>query len=178
VTFKDGSGPLEDGSAMLLAKHTSAPLPEIVDHLHRVSDNLETQCLFLTMGRLQNAPPPGVVREFWQKEGVTFAGLRMLDGNGLARANTIRPLDLAAVNLAARRSPVGQRFFESLSVYANGTIRAKRGAMSGVRTEVGFLQTSVGRELTYAIMGNALGRGVDFWALKQELLEAIRDIGF
>ena len=50
--------------------------------------------------------------------------------------------------------------------------------MSGVRTEVGFLRTATGRELTYAVMGNALGSGIDFWGLKQELLDAVRDAGF
>jgi len=27
-------------------------------------------------------------------------------------------------------------------------------------------------------MGNALGSGIDFWGLKQELLDAVRDAGF
>jgi D-alanyl-D-alanine carboxypeptidase len=72
----------------------------------------------------------------------------LLDGSGLARANTIRPLDLAAVDYAARHTTHGDRFLQSLTVYANGTIRAKRGAMSGVRTEVGFLTTPSGREST------------------------------
>jgi D-alanyl-D-alanine carboxypeptidase/D-alanyl-D-alanine-endopeptidase (penicillin-binding protein 4) len=178
VKFANPPGTSVNDKRIPLSKHQSAPLPEIVDHLHRVSDNLETQCLFLTMGRLQKAAPADVVRDYWQKAGVSFAGLRMLDGNGLARANTIRPLDLAGINSAARRSPQGQRFFESLTIYANGNIRAKRGAMSGVKTEVGFLRTANGRELTYAVMGNALGRKVDFWGLKQELLDAVATAGF
>jgi hypothetical protein len=48
--------------------------------------------------------------------------------------------------------------------------------MSGVKTEVGFLTTPSGRELTYAVMGNALG-SVSFWNLKQELLEALPGAG-
>jgi D-alanyl-D-alanine carboxypeptidase/D-alanyl-D-alanine-endopeptidase (penicillin-binding protein 4) len=177
VTIGGQTLPSAGSERPVLAKHLSAPLPEIIDHLHRVSDNLETQCLFLTMGRQAKAAPSHVVREFWEKADVQFAGLRMLDGSGLARANTIRPLDLAAVDFAARHSAHGERFLQSLTVYANGTIRAKRGAMSGVKTEVGFLKTPSGRELTYAVMGNALG-SVNFWTLKQELLDAVPGAGF
>jgi D-alanyl-D-alanine carboxypeptidase/D-alanyl-D-alanine-endopeptidase (penicillin-binding protein 4) len=175
VKFAGESATVTQSSLVPISKHQSPPLAEIVDHLHRVSDNLETQCLFLTIGRNARASSQDVIRSFYEKAGVNFVGLRMLDGSGLARANAIRPLDLAAANFATRHSPHGQRFVESLSAYANGTVRAKRGAMSGVKTEVGFLRTQAGRELVYAVMGNALGRKVDFWKLKQDLLSSVHD---
>lgn len=170
--------PVASASRVVLASHRSASLPEIVDHLHLVSDNLESQCLFLTMGRVKQGDPAAVVRKYWEDAGVAFTGLRLLDGSGLARANMIRPLDLAHVNLAARRGPHGQRFFESLASYANGTVRAKLGAMSGVKTEVGFLRLPDGREVTYAVMANGLGPDVDFRTLKARLLETVRTRGF
>lgn len=162
------------GERTVLARHTSAPLPEIIDHLHRVSDNLEAQCLFLTIGRKMNADPAAAVREHWEGVGVKFAGLRLLDGSGLARANMIRPIDLARVNFAARRSAQGQRYFDSLSTYLDGHVRAKIGAMSGVKTQVGFLRTTQDRELTFALMGNGLSPGRDFWTQLEALLETIR----
>ena len=152
--------------------HESAPLPEIVDHLHEVSDNLESQCLFLTMGKRGNAAPEKLLRKYWEDAGVSFTGLRLIDGSGLARATMIRPVDLARVNLAARRGPSGDRFLQSLSVGSNGALRSKRGAMSGVRTEVGFVIRG-GKEYPFALMANGLGSGVDFWRLKQPLLDAI-----
>ncbi len=161
-----------------LRAHRSTPLPEIVDHLHRVSDNLEAQCLFLTMGHLKREDPARVVREYWEKAGVSFTGLRLIDGSGLARANMIRPLDLARVNHAARRGPHGDRFRESLSAYLDGKVRSKLGAMSGVKTDAGFLTLPDGRECTYALMANGLDTRLDFWPLRARLLESVRTARF
>ncbi|MEA3212052.1 MAG: hypothetical protein QOE70_5109 [Chthoniobacter sp.] len=173
VKFGDRPGPFAASAKTTLASHQSPPLPEIIDHLHRVSDNLEAQCLFLTIGRRQNADPADAVRQYWEKAGVTFVGLRLLDGNGLARANMIRPLDLAHVCAAARRGPHGQRFYESLTAYAKDTVHGKIGAMSGVKTQVGFLQTRSGREFTFVVMANGLPAGRFYWALQEELLAQV-----
>ena len=164
VKFAGGAGPFPAATRTTLASHQSAPLPEIIDHLHAVSDNLEAQCLFLTIGRKQNADPADAVRRYWEKAGVEdVAGLRLLDGSGLARANMIRPLDLARVNLAARRGPHGERFYESLTAYAGGKLRGKIGGMSGVKTEVG-------RELTLPRPTGCRGRdSID--VAHQQLLE-------
>jgi D-alanyl-D-alanine carboxypeptidase/D-alanyl-D-alanine-endopeptidase (penicillin-binding protein 4) len=158
------------GTAVL--SHDSEPLPVIVDHLHEVSDNLEAQCLFLTMGNVGGAAPEAVVKGYWEKAGVSFTGLRLIDGSGLARAAMIRPVDLARVNLAARRGPSGDRFLRSLTAGWNGVLRSKRGAMSGVRTEVGFVIRG-GKEYPFALMANGLGSDLDFWRLRGPLLDAI-----
>ena len=174
VKFTDRAGPFATSATIPLARHRSPPLPEIIDHLHKVSDNLEAQCLFLTIGQRQAATPADSVRQYWENAGIAFTGLRQLDGSGLARANMIRPLDLARVNFAARHGPEGQRFYESLTASANGAVRGKIGGMSGVKTQVGFLRTATGRELTFALMGNGLPASREFWARSGELLETIR----
>ena len=165
---------LPEGDRTTLARHWSASLPEIIDHLHRVSDNLEAQCLFLSIGKKLENDPAAAIRAHWENAGVAFTGLRLLDGSGLARANMIRALDLARVNSAARRGPHGQRYQQSLSAYLGGNVRAKIGAMSGVKTQVGFLRTAKGRELTFAVMGNGLAPGGDFWQQVEKLQEAVR----
>lgn len=156
---------------VLLARHESAPLSVIVDHMQEVSDNLEAQCFFLMMGVKAGKDPVDVLKEYWEGMGVTFKGLRLVDGSGLARATMIRPVDLARVNFLARKSGYGERFFASLPGSENGSVRSKRGAMSGVRTEVGFVKRG-GKEYTFALMGNGLG-SVDFWKLRESLLEQI-----
>lgn len=176
VTFADGAGPFAESTKTTLATHQSKPLAEIIDHLHRVSDNLEAQCVFLTIGLKQKADPAEAIREYWEKAGVSFVGLRLIDGSGLARANMIRPVDLARVNLAARQGPNGERFFKSLSTYAEGSVRGKVGGMSGVLTQVGFIRTEKGRDLTFAIMANGLSRGADFWTRLDELLDTVRTL--
>lgn len=158
----------------ILAKHQSAPLPEIVDHIHRVSDNLESQALFLTIGLRRQTDPAEAIRAWWEEAGMRFVGFRYVDGSGLARANMIRPVDLAMVNLQARRSPFGPRYFESLTKYGGGSVRGKVGGMSGVLTQTGFLQTNGGEEWVFAIMANGLQPGSGFWGLKDELFAAIR----
>jgi hypothetical protein len=44
-----------------------------------------------------------------------------------------------------------------------------------VKTQVGFVQTAKGRELTYAIMGNGLSPGRGYWAQLEKLLANVRD---
>lgn len=157
---------------MVVASHLSAPLPEIIDHMQEVSDNLEAQCLFLTLGNREGAPAAEVLRRYWENAGIEFTGLRLIDGSGLARATMIRPVDLAMVNLKALKGPHGERFFQSLPVSRNGTMRSKRGAMSGVKTEVGFVIRGEKR-YPFALMANGLGGDVDFWRLRGYLLDEI-----
>ena len=175
IPFADAPVPFTKSERTTLARHQSAPLAEIIDHVHKVSDNLEAQCLFITIGLRQNIPPAEAVRQYWEKAGVQFVALRLLDGSGLARANMIRPIDLARVNLAARRGPHGQRFFESLTQYADGAARGKIGGMSGVKTQVGFVRTAAGRELTFALMANGLPVDRSFWQRLEALLKTVSD---
>lgn len=163
----------EESAAEVLARHPSAPLAEIIDHLHRVSDNVEAQCLFLTMGRIRGGDPVEVVRGHWEKAGVSFSGLRLLDGSGLARANMIRPLDLARVNHAALHGPHGERYLASLSTYLDGKVSSKLGSMSGVKTDTGFLRMADGRRLAFALMANGLDPSLDFWPLRNRLLQTV-----
>jgi D-alanyl-D-alanine carboxypeptidase/D-alanyl-D-alanine-endopeptidase (penicillin-binding protein 4) len=150
-----------------IAAHRSAPIRDFIPHLHAVSDNVEAQSLFLKMGGAD------AVRELWAKRGVEFAGLRLEDGSGLARASRIRPLDLARANHLTRRGPHGALFHESLSASRGGAVRSKGGAMSGVRADTGFFTREDGTELTYTIIANGLTKGADFWAFRDAVLDAV-----
>jgi D-alanyl-D-alanine carboxypeptidase/D-alanyl-D-alanine-endopeptidase (penicillin-binding protein 4) len=158
-----------------LVLHDSKPLPEILDHLHKVSDNLEAQCLFLTIGSQKSTDPDAAytLRRHWEGRGVEFKGLRLIDGSGLARANMIRPLDLAMVNHLARRGPHGERFRQSLTAYVGGRVRAKLGAMSGVKTDVGFITMADGREFTFCLMANGLNPQLNYWPLRDTFLQQV-----
>ena len=74
-----------------------------------------------------------IVTQHWENRGLTMAGLRMEDGSGLARADSIRPLDLAKILWLTRRGPQGEAYFQSLNAAHEGRIRWKGGAMSRVR---------------------------------------------
>ena len=161
-------------ATVVLHRHLSATVEEIVTSLHRSSDNLEAQCLFLRIGVKAGIAPQQAVKSYWESHGLTFAGLRMLDGSGLARANMIRPLDLAKVNLVARRHVHGDRFLASLHASGNGSLRSKNGAMSGVRTEAGFVLHPDGSEWVFAMMANGLSPEADYLKWRANLISAMR----
>ena len=136
----------------VLAATSSVPLIDIIRNIHHTSDNVEAQCVFLRLA--PEGDPAAVVRTHWQDAGVEFAALRLLDGSGLARANMIRAVDLAAVTHAALAAEHGDVFHESLPVYQDGAVRSKPGGMSGVSTGTGTITTAGGRRMTYAFMAN------------------------
>jgi serine-type D-Ala-D-Ala carboxypeptidase/endopeptidase (penicillin-binding protein 4) len=149
-----------------LATHRSAPLAEVTGFFNRTSDNLAAQCVFLALGRQLQADPAAALVGHWREAGVEFRGLRLIDGSGLARANMIRPVDLARVNHLAAAGPHGETFLESLPTAAGGRLRYKPGYMSGVRTEVGFLLDAAGRRWTYCLMLNGLDPATDARAMR------------
>ena len=145
------AGTQEDEVHALLV-HVSEPLQEIVRYLHRTSDNMVTECLFqeLTKADPQSRPGRVIIKGYWEKQGVPFHGLRMEDGSGLARADDIRPVDLAKVLWLVGRSAVGDAFKETLNAYHNGRLRWKGGAMSRVRGYTGYSDNGY----TFALMIN------------------------
>lgn len=177
VEFADPATINPLGEARVLAVHRSAPLRDIIDHLQRVSDNLEAQCVFLMTGRRLGRDPAAALQSHWETRGVEFAGLRLLDGSGLARATMIRPIDLARVNFLARHGEHGELFLAGLPASSDGSVRSKPGAMSGVRGDVGFLATETREELTFVLLANGLGPGADYGGLRGRLLAAARSGG-
>ena len=138
----------------LLASHRSAPLIHIITHLHKVSDNHETECLFKLLGKRLNRPPAEVIREHWKSRGLEFSTLRMEDGSGLARANFICPRDLARLQQLAAAGPFGDKYRNSLLARYQGAARWKGGAMSGVRAYTGLVKNKSGKEYGFALMVN------------------------
>ncbi len=155
----------------VLASHHSGELAGMVENINRTSDNLEAQCLFLALA--PQGDPASVVRDFWENAGVEFAGLRMLDGSGLARANMIRAADLAAVAYRAGNAGTGGDFLRGLPADLDGAVRSKPGGMSGVATSVGFITTTCGRRMTYAFMANGVADRASARALRGRLRAAI-----
>jgi D-alanyl-D-alanine carboxypeptidase/D-alanyl-D-alanine-endopeptidase (penicillin-binding protein 4) len=170
VVIREGKPP--PGTATVtLATHQSAPLATIIDHLNQVSDNLEAQCVFLALGRRLGKDPAAALADHWREAGVEFRGLRLIDGSGLARANMIRPVDLARVNHLAAAGPHGKRYVESLPSAADGRVRFKPGYMSGVRTDVGFVLDAAGRRWTYCLMLNGLDPATDARAMRSRWID-------
>jgi len=155
----------------VLHKHESPPLLEIIRSIHATSDNHETECVFRTLGLKASKPPVDVIREHWAARGLTFIGLRMEDGCGLARADFIRPADLARLQHLVGSGPHGAAYKETLP--SRGGLRWKGGAMSGIRTFTGYATTERGEEFSYALMVNHSTDGKAAADFCQTLLDSL-----
>ncbi len=154
-----------------LLDHQSPPLLQLITSIHATSDNHETECLFRKMGLLAGQAPDNLIREHWQAQGLDFIGLRMEDGCGLARADHVRPLDLARLQFLTAKGPHGAAWQGSL--LSDGPVRSKGGAMSGIRSWTGYI-TSAGGELFYfALMVNHYSDSNAVAGLRRSLIEII-----
>lgn len=154
-----------------LLKHDSPPLLDIIKSIHATSDNHETECVFRMLGVKSGKAPDVVIREHWKPRGLEFIGLRMEDGCGLARADFIRPLDLARLQFLAGTGPQGAAYKDSL--LSKDGLRWKGGAMSGVRTYTGFAKTKSGEEFCYALMVNHYNDGKGASELSERVMDAM-----
>jgi D-alanyl-D-alanine carboxypeptidase/D-alanyl-D-alanine-endopeptidase (penicillin-binding protein 4) len=169
--FLRGEAVPEIGSEILL--HRSAPLLEIVTSIHATSDNHETECLYRTLGLRTRLAPDDAIREHWRKRGLELAGLRMVDGSGLARADHITPESLARLQHFAAGGPAGEAYLESLLVLDDGSIRFKAGAMSSIRSYTGLVEGPGGR-LAFALIANHYPDGGAIRELQGAVFEALR----
>lgn len=160
----------------LLHTHESPPLLDIITSIHATSDNHETECLYRLLGLTDGKSPDAVVRAHWQSRELVFEGLRMEDGCGLARADFIRPLDLARLQHLAGQGPQGQLYKASLLASEDGTLRWKGGAMSGVRSYTGFVKSTSGKEFSFAVMMNHFTDSVEISTLRDQLLSVLRQL--
>ncbi len=154
-----------------LLQHTSPPLIEIITSIHASSDNHETECVFRMLGVKAAKPSAEVIREHWKPRGLEFIGLRMEDGCGLARADFIRPFDLARLQLLAGKGPQGPAYKASL--LSRDGLRWKGGAMSGVRTSTGYVTGKSGAEFCYAFMVNHYADGKAVSELSKRVMDAM-----
>lgn len=154
-----------------LLHHQSPPLPQLIASIHATSDNHETECLFRLMGLLAGQPPEQLIRDHWKAQGLEFAGLRMEDGCGLARADHIRPLDLARLQFLAAQGPHGAAWQASL--LCDGPLRWKDGAMSSIRSATGYITSAGGEVFCFALMVNHYADSQSVAGLRRSLIGII-----
>ncbi|OAI57331.1 hypothetical protein AYO49_00265 [Verrucomicrobiaceae bacterium SCGC AG-212-N21] len=167
------AAPVPQASAVLIT-HASASLVDLITSIHATSDNHETECLYRLLGVRAKKTPDAVIREHWKGRGLEFEGLRMVDGCGLARADFIRPLDLARLQYFAAHGPHGTVYKNSLLSKEDGSLRWKGGAMSSVRTVTGFVVGASGEEFSFAFMANHYDDGGAVSELREALIAAMR----
>jgi D-alanyl-D-alanine carboxypeptidase/D-alanyl-D-alanine-endopeptidase (penicillin-binding protein 4) len=155
----------------VLATHRSATLKEIITSIHATSDNHETECLFRLLALHGQKAPDAVIREHWKSRGLTFTGLRMEDGCGLARADFITPHDLTRLQHLAARGPFGAIYKDSL--LSKGALHWKGGAMSSIRSTTGMITSKTGKDYCFTFMINHHSNSQAASAVRDALIEAI-----
>lgn len=168
------------GTATTLAEVTSPPLSDIVERMIDDSDNDIAEALLRQIALADRVPADFAsatadVRRRLTDLGLPVRGLRLVDGSGLSRANSIPPQLLTAV-LALASSPSHPRLrpivtglpvagvsgtlaarFGARSVErATGRVRAKTGTLSGVSGLAGLVVDASGRLLAFAVLADRI----------------------
>lgn len=177
-----------------LHTHQSPYLTDIIRATNYYSINLYAECLLNTLGGWTTRPDDplasnriaglGAIRSYWQKKGISVAGLNITDGSGLSPDNAVRPLFLAETLCDVRLGLNGDYFWESLPLggkegtvrsFCDGTalagkVRVKSGFISGVRAYAGYAPTASGREVAFVLIANRFDSGPNEMKTKLEQL--------
>ncbi len=158
--------------ATLMHSHRSPRLAEIAKPLLKDSINLYAEAVL----RLATGPSGprttgaglDAVRARLESWGVPKEGIQIVDGSGLSRRNVIAPQTLLAIlqrfyddsgatpfmqaqAIAGRDGTLASRM---KGTSAEGNAVGKTGSMSNVRTLAGYVKTTDGEPLAFAIMAN------------------------
>jgi len=166
-----GAAPL---AATTLWAHPSPTLDVLVRQMFFESDNHIAEQLLRTLGAESglgtDSSGARAERAFLAELGVPAAGLRILDGSGLAPGDRTTPLTLATLltRLAALES--GPRFIADLAragiegtvryhqfTDAAGRVRAKSGHIDGVNALAGYVQTRHHGRVAFSFIVNKPG---------------------
>ncbi len=158
-----------------VARHTGAPLSEVLQQLNKSSDNLVAECLLKALGAEKSKTGTGSAREgiaaatgWFKTLGVEAAGAEMADGSGLSRYNLVSPHALAVVLKAMTTHANSKAWVDSLPIAGvDGTLknrmkgtpaekncRAKTGTISNASSLSGYVTTKDSQPLLFVILMN------------------------
>lgn len=153
---------------VLLGRHRSPVLKELVRRTNVESDNLLAEHIFRRLGAssvgfgsARNSE--AVVRDFFVKNGIDDTGLKMVDGCGLSEANRISPFQLVRVLYTMWGHHDGQLYIDSLPAPSEGTmqgrlggslVRAKTGTLNNHTGLSGYVVTAYGQTVGFSILVN------------------------
>ena len=163
----------------ILAQHRT-PLPEVLIRVGKNSQNLFTEALLKRLGfewsrRSGWAEPIGswetgrsAMLDFARRVGVAMAPSDYHDGSGLSRANRMSAAQAVGLLNHMHGHAARDLFVSSLAVAGRdgslrkrmadvpGTIYAKTGYLSGVRTLSGYVVTPSGRWFAFSVLFNGI----------------------
>jgi D-alanyl-D-alanine carboxypeptidase/D-alanyl-D-alanine-endopeptidase (penicillin-binding protein 4) len=155
----------------------SLPLAEVIRPVNKLSNNVMTRQIYLTLGAERFGAPGteakglAAVRAALAARGLEFPELFIDNGAGLSRETRISARSLGRVLLAAEEAPWGPEFHASLSIAGeDGTTRRrfrrdpfaghmhlKTGSLAGVTAIAGYVHARSGREFAVVAITNHSG---------------------
>jgi serine-type D-Ala-D-Ala carboxypeptidase/endopeptidase (penicillin-binding protein 4) len=174
VAGKSRAG-LAPKGAILLHKHESAELAQVVRHLFRFSNNFTAEQILRTIGAEIGGVPgtrekgAAAITDWLKKEKIFREGVVVFDGSGLARQNRqsaasmvsllswvasnprIFPEYLNAQPIAGVNGTLRYRFKKSA---LRGRVRAKTGLLNGVISLAGYSYDARGEQYAFSALAN------------------------
>jgi D-alanyl-D-alanine carboxypeptidase/D-alanyl-D-alanine-endopeptidase (penicillin-binding protein 4) len=176
------NGQVELGKAptgsLLLATQQSRPLAQLMADTLKPSDNLYADSLYLHAaaklhGSALNWPEAqAVVKQFLQQQtGIDLNNATFTDGSGLSRYNLVTPQQtISLLTFLYQRFPMSYEYIAALPISGRdgtlqkrfktpdqqGFVRAKTGTMTGMNSLSGYLYTTNGHTLAFALFINRL----------------------
>ena len=140
------------------------------------SDNHHAEQLLRSLGAQRGigtaASGASVEHAMLARDGVPAAGLRVVDGSGLAPGDRVAPITLAMLLARAANGPSGPTIVRALPRVgvegtvryrtleaAAGRVRAKSGHIAGVNALAGYVQTRHHGRVAFAFIVNGDGAG-------------------
>lgn len=183
-----------------IASLPSAPFNQIAAHTLKPSQNLYTELILRTLGKMRkSAPPPdetrrasqtdedaglAAVRDFLKQAGVSESQLNLDDGSGLSRSDMIMADATVQLLTFMTKHRYFTQFRDALPIAgvdgtlrnrmkgtpAEKNVRAKTGSLSSVASLGGYVTTASGERLVFSMM---LNNYPDASALRRDSIDAI-----
>jgi D-alanyl-D-alanine carboxypeptidase/D-alanyl-D-alanine-endopeptidase (penicillin-binding protein 4) len=183
-----------------IASLPSAPFNDIAAHTLKPSQNLYTELILRTLGKMRkSAPPPGetrrasqtdedaglaAVRDFLKQAGVSESQMNLDDGSGLSRSDMIMADATVQLLTFMTKHRYFAQFRDALPIAgvdgtlrnrmkgtpAEKNVRAKTGTLSSVASLGGYVTTAAGERLVFSMM---LNNYPDASALRRDSIDAI-----
>lgn len=171
-----------------IATFQSPPLSLIAAHTLKPSQNLYTELILRTLGRVAGPSTTSaattrtsetagieVVKAFLREAGVNPSMLVLNDGSGLSRGDMITPDATLQLLTFMRRHRYATAFREALPIAgvdgtlrnrlkgtaAENNLRAKTGTLSTATSLSGFVTSAAGEELVFSIIVNNYPEDID-----------------
>jgi len=176
-----GPVPSRPPGSIEIASMQSPPLRLIAAQTLKPSQNLYTELILRTLGRVVPPAPDSrdtirtseeagleIVRTFLKEAGVNTTGLALTDGSGLSRNDMITAEASVQLLTYMGRHRYASVFREALPIAgvdgtlrnrmkgtpAENNVRAKTGSLSSAASLAGYLTTASGENLVFSIMVN------------------------